>query len=60
MDFGRQVLERLAPAALEGTATLSFEPAGLVWTIEVGRSGLVGLVDRFDGVGTDSLQGGYP
>jgi len=42
MGFGRQVLERLAPEGLEGQATLSFEPGGLVWTIEVGRNALVG------------------
>jgi hypothetical protein len=42
MGFGRQVLERLAPEALEGQATLSFEPGGLVWTIAVGRNALVG------------------
>ena len=33
--FGRLVLERIAPEALEGTATLSFEPDCLHWELEV-------------------------
>jgi two-component sensor histidine kinase len=33
--FGRLVLERIAPEALEGKATLSFEPECLSWVLEV-------------------------
>jgi PAS domain S-box-containing protein len=39
--FGRQVLENLAPAALEGTAKLTLARTGVVWTLEVSRSVLV-------------------
>jgi hypothetical protein len=31
------VLEKLAPAALEGTGKLAFARTGLVWTLEVSR-----------------------
>ena len=33
--FGRLVLERIAPQALDGTAKLSFEPQCLHWVLEV-------------------------
>jgi hypothetical protein len=33
--FGRLVLERIAPEALEGKAKLSFEPECLHWELEV-------------------------
>lgn len=33
--FGRQVIERLVPAALNGEATLTLEKPGLVWRLEV-------------------------
>jgi two-component sensor histidine kinase len=39
--FGRQVLENLAPSALEGTGKLTLARTGLVWTLEVSRSVLV-------------------
>jgi two-component sensor histidine kinase len=39
--FGRQVLERLAPAALDGTGVLEFHPEGLSWTLEMGNDVLV-------------------
>lgn len=32
--FGRQVLERLAPAALEGRSRLSFDSQGIEWSLE--------------------------
>jgi PAS domain S-box-containing protein len=41
MGFGRQVLERLAPAALNGTGKLDFHPDGLTWTLEMGSDVLV-------------------
>jgi two-component sensor histidine kinase len=41
IGFGRQVLERLAPSALDGTAKLTFRSNGLVWTIEISSSALV-------------------
>ncbi|MFO1089698.1 MAG: DUF4118 domain-containing protein [Hyphomicrobiales bacterium] len=31
--FGRQLLDRIVPAALEGTAAATFEPHGLTWTL---------------------------
>ena len=33
--FGRLVLERIAPEALEGKAKLSFEPECLNWKLEI-------------------------
>lgn len=39
--FGRQVLENLAPAALEGTGKLTLARTGLVWTLEVSSRVLV-------------------
>lgn len=39
--FGRQVLEHLAPAALDGRGTLTFDPQGLVWTVTLSHSVLV-------------------
>lgn len=38
--FGRQVLERLAPAALDGKARLTFAPDGVVWTLDAGESAI--------------------
>ena len=43
--FGRQVLEKLAPAALEGTGKLAFARTGLVWTLEVSRGVIVEVPD---------------
>ncbi len=31
--FGTQILDRVVPAALKGTCTLDYAPAGLVWTL---------------------------
>ena len=39
--FGREVLEKLAPAALGGMGKLLFARTGLVWTLEVSRGVLV-------------------
>ena len=33
--FGRLLLEKLLPRALKGESVLSFEPEGLVWTLDV-------------------------
>ena len=39
--FGQTVLERLAALALEGRSFLDFDPAGVVWRIEIPASYLV-------------------
>ena len=39
--FGQTVLERLTAQALEGTATLSFASAGVIWRIEIPADYLV-------------------
>ena len=36
--FGRTMLERIVPAALEGTGTITFEPHGLRWTLSLPTS----------------------
>jgi PAS domain S-box-containing protein len=41
LGFGRQVLENLSPAALDGTGKLTFDPQGLVWTLTMSHSALV-------------------
>lgn len=33
--FGTVMVERIAPQALQGSATLAFEPGGVSWTLEV-------------------------
>jgi PAS domain S-box-containing protein len=38
--FGQQVVERAAPASLEGEATLAFRPEGVEWTLRVPLSAL--------------------
>ncbi len=42
VGFGRQVLEKLAPAALDGSSKLTFDAQGLVWTLTMSHSVLVG------------------
>jgi PAS domain S-box-containing protein len=39
--FGRQVLERLTPSALNGTGKLDLAPGGLTWTLEMASDVLV-------------------
>jgi PAS domain S-box-containing protein len=41
VGFGRQVLEKLAPAALDGNGKLTFDRQGLVWTLTMSHSVLV-------------------
>ncbi len=33
--FGSMMLEKIVPAALQGTASLDFDPQGLCWTLRV-------------------------
>jgi PAS domain S-box-containing protein len=60
--FGREVLERLAPAALGGTGKLTFARSGLVWTLEVSRGVLVDGPEWPQATrrGTDAVPAGSP
>ena len=39
--FGRQVLERLTPSALDGQARLDFSSDGIVWSLEAGDTAIL-------------------
>ena len=60
--FGREVLEKLAPAALGGMGKLLFARTGLVWTLEVSRGVLVDSYEWPQGAdrGADVLPAGSP
>ena len=57
--FGLLVLERIAPASLDGTAKLSFEPRCLSWELEVPLTYVLadeGVDDKLEAIGPAHLR----